>query len=226
MGDWLSVLGLYTIDNRLFSSMALPNGVDRETVRDNILLETAELETLYTDAEFFKFALKTWSKKRLPTWERIYKALLIEYDPIENYRRTEQYGETFEDNGTANSNNNENETRTPDLEKTETLTPNETDIISRTGFNSGDWQGTEKQDRTGTTTNVTQEQGNEEYKREGEQHSNSHNKRDHTGQNITFGNIGTTSSQMMLEQEFRIAETNIIELIVSDFKEAFCIMVY
>ena len=54
----LSVLGLYQYDNSIFADMLIPSALDRETLINNVLLECAELEILYPDADFFKFAVK------------------------------------------------------------------------------------------------------------------------------------------------------------------------
>ena len=86
----MSVLGLYNYDNTLFNNMAYPTGFttdDKTTFLNNLLMEVAELEVIYTDPSFMKFAIENWSKKELYTWNRIYAAANAEYDPIENYNR-------------------------------------------------------------------------------------------------------------------------------------------
>lgn len=91
-GAVLSLLGLYKWDDSLFDDMAFPEGFtsdDKNTFTDNLLMECAEMEVIYSNWTFMKGAIKAWSIKELPTWERIYKASLLEYNPIENYNRTE-----------------------------------------------------------------------------------------------------------------------------------------
>ena len=39
----LTIMGMYEWDNTLFDGMSLPDNVPRETMINNILLETAEL---------------------------------------------------------------------------------------------------------------------------------------------------------------------------------------
>ena len=47
MRSKLSVLGLYNYDSQIFDRLELPEGVDKETVVNSILLECADLEVLY-----------------------------------------------------------------------------------------------------------------------------------------------------------------------------------
>ena len=91
-GAILSILGLYSYDDRIFDYMSFPDGFTAEQksiVINNILAECAELEVLYPNTEVMKNIIGVWSKKEKPYWNRVYSASLYEYNPIENYRRTE-----------------------------------------------------------------------------------------------------------------------------------------
>lgn len=96
---WLSVAGMYAYDPTIFDGMAVPDGIDRDTLVFNILAETAELEALYTDVPFFKTCLKMWSNKQLEPWTKMFATTKLEYNPIENYDRIE----TWHDTGHADS---------------------------------------------------------------------------------------------------------------------------
>lgn len=88
---WLSIAGLYVYDNSIFDSMSIPDGVDKDTLIFNLLSETAEFEILYADVDFMKEMIKMWSAKELPVWERMFKTTKLEYNPIENYDRIEEW---------------------------------------------------------------------------------------------------------------------------------------
>ena len=93
----MSVLGLYNYDDTIFDDMVFPELMTSDEKTDtinNIILECAELEVLYTNPAFMKFAIQTWSRKELPTWVRVYNASVAEYDPIENYNRYEESTQT------------------------------------------------------------------------------------------------------------------------------------
>lgn len=101
MRSTMSILGLYQWNNRLFYDMVLPAGVNKKTLVDTLLVDLAELEILYTDPDFMQAAITAWSKRELPTWERVARAAAADYDPIENYDRIEEW--TDETNSQAES---------------------------------------------------------------------------------------------------------------------------
>ena len=100
-GANLSILGLYNNDPTVFDLMYFPDGFtseDKQNVKDNILIECAEFECLYPNPSVMKNVIGIWSYKELLYWQRVYDAAQLEYNPIENYRRTET--ETIQDGKT------------------------------------------------------------------------------------------------------------------------------
>ena len=47
----LSIIGLYEYDNNLFEGLQLPEGLSREAVINEILLQCAELEIMYPNID-------------------------------------------------------------------------------------------------------------------------------------------------------------------------------
>ena len=78
----------------LFKEMSLPEGVDIETLKDAIILQGAEFEVLYADPIFFQAAIGSWAKKWYRTIDKWVKALAVEYSPLENYDRIEEWSDT------------------------------------------------------------------------------------------------------------------------------------
>ena len=95
----LSILGLYQYNKQLFDGLRLPEGVDRETLVNNLLAETAEFEVLYPDAEFMANMIMAWSEKELPVWEKLESTMHYDYDPISNFDRHEESTDTSESLG-------------------------------------------------------------------------------------------------------------------------------
>ena len=62
MKSSLSILGLYQWDNTLFDPLTVPAGVDKQTVVNNILMDCAELEVLYSNPDTMKTAISIWSE--------------------------------------------------------------------------------------------------------------------------------------------------------------------
>ena len=85
----LSPLGLYRWDSTIFDLMTIPEALDKQTLIDNLLAETAEFEVLYPNPVVFKNLLGVWSAKQLDIWNRLYATTQYEYNPIENYNRYE-----------------------------------------------------------------------------------------------------------------------------------------
>lgn len=94
---FLSIAGLYAFDNTIFDTLELPDGVDRNSLVFNLLAELAELEVIYPNSDFMKKAVEMWSKSNFNAWQKIYNTTILEYNPIENYDRKED----FEDSGHA-----------------------------------------------------------------------------------------------------------------------------
>lgn len=103
MRSKLSVLGIYNYDGQIFDRLELPAGVDHDTVVNSILLECADLEVLYPVPVVLQTAIGLWSKSMLPSWERQYRAITAEYDPIENYNRVEDWTDTAHSEGAGSS---------------------------------------------------------------------------------------------------------------------------
>lgn len=222
MGASLSLIGLYQWNNGLFETMAIPDGFTNEQkdlLINAILLECGELEIIYPEYDFMKFAIEAWSHKELPTWQRIYNASLLEYNPIENYNRTEET--TIVDDGSdIHSGNDTSRNSGSDSNTGGGSLTRQNDT---TGYDSNTFVPREKTTDTTTDTNTTTYGGVNTFTH-GEQIARD-NERTITG-NIS-GNIGVTTSQQMLEQEIEIAgKLNIYNLISDSFKNRFCLQVY
>ena len=80
----LSLMGMYLYDKTILDNLVIPTGMDSDLLKENLLMEAAELEVLYTDFDFFKLAIGSWSKKQLPVWTELLKTTQYEYNPIWN----------------------------------------------------------------------------------------------------------------------------------------------
>lgn len=91
-GQILSVAALHNWDNTIFDNMVIPAQLDKDTLVDNILMDTIELECLYPDPAVLKYAIGKWSTRRLTTWNDMAAVLYVtDYNPFENvYRREDR----------------------------------------------------------------------------------------------------------------------------------------
>lgn len=141
----LSPLGLYQWDQSIFDLMQIPSALDKPTLVDNLLAETAELEVLYPNPVVFKNLVGVWSAKQLDIWNRLYATTQYEYNPIENYNRYE----TGSDSGTGRTTHSGTDTTT------DTTTHGGTDTTSDTTTHGGTDRRTENITHGGSETENT-----------------------------------------------------------------------
>lgn len=136
-GAKISALGLYEWDSTIWDLMSLPTGLDRPLVYNNIMLETSDFEIIYPNPVLFKSYLGIWSGKRLPSWQRIFDVLNQEYDPLENYRRTENRSLERHEQNTATTTNNSTDTTAAATNKQQETTGNNHSTSDTTENESG-----------------------------------------------------------------------------------------
>lgn len=190
------------MNKSIFDGLELPEGLSKDTLTDNIILECGEFETLYSDPYFMQEAIKTWSDREQATFERWVNALAIEYAPLENYDRHEDWTDTLDSDSTSSSRG------TVDTSNSGT---NQLDVSAydSTGYQPKDKTTSSDTIDTDTTDSTTGTLDNIGH----------HNGRVH-------GNIGVTTSQQMLEAELQLGYWNIYSRITELFMKEFCIMVY
>lgn len=89
MNQWLKDNDNQTI----FQELTLPTGIDSDKLLDIVLLQCGEFEVLYANPYFLQDAIKVWGNKHYATLDKWKKALDIEYNPLENYDRKEDWTE-------------------------------------------------------------------------------------------------------------------------------------
>ena len=90
MNQWLED----TDNQTIFAKLTLPTGIDADKLLDTVLLQCGEFEVLYANPYFLQDAIKVWGNKHYDTLQKWKKALDIEYNPLENYDRKEDWTET------------------------------------------------------------------------------------------------------------------------------------
>lgn len=94
----ITLIGFYklfdSLGDDLFKNLIVPDGIDKDTLIDNILLRGGEFEVLFSNPEFTQIAIGSWSKKWERTFQKWFDALSIEYSPLENYDRREDFTDT------------------------------------------------------------------------------------------------------------------------------------
>lgn len=202
----LTLIGLYNNDNTLFDSLTLPAGIDKSLLVNNILLRSGDFEVLYADPDFLKPAISLWGQKWSRTFEKWQKALTVEYDPLYNYDRREEWV-TSEDEATATAG------KSRDVGSTDAHSTSN-DNVSAYNNNS---LVPDKENILSSGSNTV---GNTEME------NTSDRDRNEVRTGRAYGNIGVTTSQQMLQSELDIASWNLYEHITDIFLSEFIIPVF
>ena len=238
----LSILGLYQREPTLFDELELPAGMKKDVLIDNILYEAASLEAYYPDPNFMKFMIGRWSFMNQSVWQKLYDTTVLDYNPIYNYDRTEEWTENekmldgraatsvetetrnLKTGETSRTNSNGDVTTTGTM-KTElnvsgynevTFTPSEETIETPDTMTSNNVIVDGTRDATNTGTVSIDKKDTESLDR----------KRDNLRTGRAFGNIGVTTTQQMIQQERETVMFNMYKVITDSFVDRFCLMVY
>ena len=218
----MSLLGLYQADPTLFDNLELPEGLELDTLRDNMICELAELEVLYPDPVFMKSAIGFWSKKQLHVWTELYETLLYDYNPIWNKDGTKT--ETRDLAGTEDV--TDGNTHSHDITSTRNLahTDDSTTTESVFGFNSSTAADANKTvlDMDTSDSETVKDAGSSSDSRSIDRDTTD------TGTVTTTeqGNIGVTSTQSLIKEQREVVQFNVYDYIIADFRKRFCLMVY
>lgn len=192
----LSILGMYNYDPTIFDNLALPEGIDRDTLLQQILFDNAGLSLYITEPETLRTAIGFWSRSQSINWERLARALTEDYNPLHNYDRHEEWDDNGRETETGNS-------------SSQSAGNNK---LSKAGYNEDAGLADAEQTEAGSS-------GSAETKRD----SNRQDK--HTG-HIYGNIGVTTAAQMIAGEIDIRTRHNIYQTISDDFKQKFCIMVY
>lgn len=195
----LTILGLYNWDPDIFDNIVVPDNINKSILIDTIILNCADFEITIPNADLFARMLYSWSRSQLDNWQRMSNALNETYDALYNYDRHEDVTRTWN--------------QTDDKARTDTAGGNDT-TTNRTAAFDGD-----ELARAGDTTVAYggTASANELNKNNGTQ----------TDKIRAYGNIGVTTSQQMLQSEIDLRKNNnIYDIIISEFKKQFCVIVY
>lgn len=212
--DTLSILGLYNYDNTIFDLLTIPEGLDKTTLIKSICAELADMELLYPNPEVMKDLIGVWSVGCQYEWAKLLESMSFEYNPIDNYDRTETRTLTSQGTGSGTDGGSDS------LSTSKQHTGQEQDTGKVTAFNSGSLA--DKNQSTGTSSATDTETASTQYgktKQETFSKSDSETIRAH-------GNIGVTTTMQMIKEQRDIVKFNLYDIITEEFKLRFCVLVY
>lgn len=198
------IRALLAYDNTLFDNFTAPTDpegtpVDLDLIINRILYKYGDAPLFTPDPAVMKFYIGQWSARRQPLWNRFYKSVLEEYDPISNYDRTEKTTDYLTHGHTVTTDDD--------------LTAGTSVENQISADNASAYQPDSKAINSGKDQRDISEKHTGIDKRDYDSH--------------VFGNIGVTTSQQMLQSELDIIpELDLIEFVADDFHSEFNLMMY
>ena len=225
----ININNLYQYDDTIWDGIAgeLPEGFDADTMQ-SVLMERVGLCTpIYTDPDTFKNITTLWFRSHKWNLAHLLYLAQAEYDPLQNYDRTEIRSSTRNRVNTANTtvmeqNNTENDTETtetPGVVSTkedtvspfdsETYKPDAKQTITNDGSNKN--QSTNTSDSNGTSTTDaegTEIEGYEDLFR-------------------SYGDIGVDTTMDMFRKEVSLIKMfNLYDTVAEMFRADMCLRVW
>lgn len=201
-------------NDSLFKAIVLPDGINKETLVDTILLRCAELEVYYSDAYYMKAVTEHFFKKHLLTFEKWVESNAATWNPIENYDRYEDWT----DNGTDERTGKRTDQSTASDSSTSSGSGETKQNV--TTYDSGTYKPDGQTESTSGATSSSTTTGNNESNST----DNGKSENIHTGH--IHGNIGVTESSTMLANFREVWKWNIYDEIANLYKDEFCVGVY
>lgn len=186
----ITPLTVYQTENNIFDGLisALPTlnfpradeyedlyigewSLDSNTLINNLLLETANLNVIYTNPAILRYAISTWAAKEKHIWQSLFETMFYRYNPIWNkdgtYKETATETRNLLSGLTRSITNSKTGTidETEELEKSyrnaddKWLTDDNTNTKNLTDSNSGKLTTTDKKDESIVNTGYTDNTG-------------------------------------------------------------------
>lgn len=167
-----------------------------------IINRAASFCVLYTDPDYFKLMSDSWWDKWESSFLAWFKTMQMEYNPIENYDRHEQWHDDIVDDNTVK------QTGTVDTDA------NNSDTTTVSAYDSSSFS---NKDKVTSIIDSTDER---------DLTDKIDNDRDLDHEGRIHGNIGVTTSQQMIDSELKLRYNNIYNMVADVFIKELLIAVY
>ena len=210
----MTLIGYDNYDPHFWDGLEVAPGIDKDVLITTILMNGGEFEVLYSNPEFMKLLLPKWSQKWMHTMERWVKLINVDYAPLDNYDRHEEYTDTRQ------GNNSQTTVNTGSTTDNTTNTFNGTTEGKVSAFDASDYQ---PHDHT-TAGNTSTLNGTVSSTSNGTMNGTDSSTFTHTS--YMRGNIGTMSSQEMYLREQEVLKINMYDELANLFLTEFVIAIY
>ena len=246
----LTLWGIYQYDPTLFENVSLPEGLEKDYVIDEIMRRSGDLFTYYQVPAMLKSNITNWFLRNYDQFARMIAALLAEYNPIENYDRTEwslhtptevvTTDHTGEDTNVTDHTGEDTSVTDYTGEDTREIgtTLGSTSTNSKSAFDSNTYSPYDQTTTSGgdsSTDTLTKGTTDTNTLTRGTTDTNTltrgttdtiTNSGNHQFDSHIHGNIGVTTNQQMVEAEIELRRFDIYTDIARRFEKEFLIDIY
>ena len=225
----ININNLYQYDDTIWDGIAgeLPEGFDADTMQ-SVLMERVGLCTpIYTDPDTFKNITTLWFRSHKWNLAHLLYLAQAEYDPLQNYDRTEirsstrnrqnsgssQVINTENSKGTSNLKSQPGVTRTQEEQvspfDSETYKPDRKQTVGTTGIDNSDTTNTmDSNGQTNTETQGNEVEGYEDLFR-------------------SYGDIGVDTTMDMFRKELSLVKLfNLYDTVAEMFRADMCLRIW
>lgn len=230
----MTLYGMLQYSPDLFDGIIVPEGLDANIVKDDIIERCGDLYPYYQVPPKVKLAITRFFAEYYHNFEMMYKALTNEYNPIENTDWQENSNRKIKENGGGQDNRVieggtiSSGSNVTDFESSPSSFAETT--VYTNAYNEG--VGTER-DRTKTTQGGKDTTKTTNTTSDTTQTSSSdvlnYNKTNSTDDDFSIrrhGNIGVQTTSQIISMELEMRRTNLYRTICDLFEERICIQVY
>ena len=153
--EFLSIVTLNNLDDSLWDGLQVPSfeaykdglyvnhTLDKNTLVTEIMLECSDLQLIYPNWEYMQGMIWQWSSTELPIWNKLWKTMFLEYNPLWNVDAEITDTSTGSNSGTTGG----TDTQSVAGYNSATMVDHTKDTTS--GSSSGSWSESHSTRRTG-----------------------------------------------------------------------------
>lgn len=193
-------------NDTIFKYLNLPEAINKDLFVEQCVLRCGEFEVLYPEPLTMQYAIGSWSNKWYKTFERWAETLAMDYNPIENYDRIEEWHDDTLTHGTSSNSST----------SSSNSSASNTNQNDKSAYDSNQFRPVEKD-----TSSSSQTFGST-ISNSGTTDASNNNTR--TGR--AHGNIGVTTNAQMVAEEIKLREWNIIDHMIDLFIKELVIPIY
>lgn len=215
----ITLWGFYNYtDKKLFDDIRLPEAINKEELINLIMIECGDLFPYYQQPAYLKMQIDNFFNRKYDGFSKMAAALAMEYNPIENYDRMEDWTDKAKETGHDTSAESVRGKATDETHDNNTgRSVGEVSAMDSSSFvNDSQNTSTSSGSSNATTTNESSRGTSSTNARE--------NESTHSGR--VHGNIGVTTSMQMVEAELSLREYDLLERIVRLFEKDVIIQLY